>query len=208
MRFPAFRWFPGFLKVLTFLACLVPAASLAHRAFVTGDLGINPVETLTHETGQWALRLLLVTLAVTPIRRLTGWNRVIAFRRMLGLSAFFYAILHLSIWVVFDHYFTLSTMIEDIVKRPFITMGTLSLLLMLPLALTSTTWAIRKLGKRWRQLHRLVYLSAIAAVVHFIWKEKVIIDETVTYAAILAALLGTRLLLALRASRPNVSRKM
>jgi sulfoxide reductase heme-binding subunit YedZ len=198
----------GFLKFLTFLGCLVPAASLTHRAFVTGDLGINPVETLTHETGQWALRLLLATLAVTPIRRLTGWNRVIGFRRMLGLFAFFYAILHLSIWVVFDHYFTLSTMIEDVVKRPFITMGTLSLLLMLPLALTSTKWAIRKLGKRWQQLHRLVYASAIAAVVHFIWKEKVIIDETLMYAGVLAVLLGTRLLLALRASRPNVNRKM
>ena len=176
----------------------MPAALLAHRAFVTGDLGINPVETLTHETGQWALRLLLATLAVTPLRRLTGWNRVIAFRRMLGLFAFFYAILHLSIWVVFDHYFTLSTMLEDIVKRPFITMGTVSLLLMLPLALTSTKWAIRKLGRRWQQLHKLVYFSAIAAVVHFIWKEKVIIDETMMYAAILTVLLAIRVVIALR----------
>jgi sulfoxide reductase heme-binding subunit YedZ len=117
---------------------------------------------------------------------------------MLGLFAFFYAILHLSIWVVFDHYFTLSTMVEDIVKRPFITMGTLSLLLMLPLALTSTKWAIRRLGRKWQQLHRLVYASAIAAVVHFIWKEKVIIDETMIYAGVLAVLLGLRLVLALR----------
>lgn len=185
-------------KPILFAACLVPAALLAYRAFVTGDLGVNPVETLTHETGQWALRLLLVTLAVTPVRRLTGWNRVIGFRRMLGLFAFFYAILHLSIWVVFDHYFTPSTMIEDIVKRPFITMGTLSLLLMLPLALTSTTWAIRKLGRRWQQLHRLIYASAIAAVVHFIWKEKVIIDETMMYAAILTLLLAIRLVFAWR----------
>ena len=185
-------------KLILFAACLVPAALLAYRAFVTGDLGINPVETLTHETGQWALRLLLVTLAVTPVRRLTGWNRVIGFRRMLGLFAFFYAILHLSIWVVFDHYFTLSTMVEDIVKRPFITMGTLSLVLMLPLALTSTKWAIRKLGRRWQQLHRLVYLSAIAAVVHFLWKEKVIIDETLMYAGILAALLLIRVAIAWR----------
>ena len=195
--FGRFGWFGG-LKLAVFVVCLIPALRLSHAAATGGDLGINPVETLTHETGQWALRLLLVTLAVTPIRRLTGWNRAIAFRRMLGLFAFFYAILHLSIWVVFDHYFTLSTMIEDIVKRPFITMGTLSLLLMLPLALTSTKWAIRKLGRRWRQLHRLVYVSAVAAVVHFIWKEKVIIDETMMYAGILAVLLGIRLVLALR----------
>ena len=181
----------------------MPAARLGYNTWLMyqgtgGDLGINPIETLTHETGQWALRLLLLTLAVTPLRRLTGWNRIIVLRRMLGLFAFFYAILHLSVWVIFDHYFTLSTMIEDIAKRPFITMGTLSLVLMLPLALTSTKWAIRKLGRRWQQLHRLAYASAIAAVVHFIWKEKVIIDETMMYAAILAALLLIRVALAWR----------
>ncbi|MDQ3169697.1 MAG: sulfoxide reductase heme-binding subunit YedZ [Acidobacteriota bacterium] len=190
--------FLGFLRILTFLGCLVPAALLTYRAFVTGDLGINPIETLTHETGQWALRFLLASLAITPLRRLTGWNRVIVFRRMLGLFAFFYAILHLSAWVVFDHYFTLATMLEDIAKRPFITMGTISLLLMLPLALTSTKWAIRKMGKRWQTLHRIVYVSAAAAVVHFIWKEKVIISETVIYAAILVLLLGIRVFFALR----------
>ena len=186
------------LRVLTFLGCLAPAAVLAYRAFVTGDLGINPIETLTHDTGEWALRLLLASLAVTPLRRITGWNRVIVFRRMLGLFAFFYAILHLSVWVVFDHYFTLATMVEDIVKRPFITMGTVSLLLMVPLALTSTKWAIRKMGRRWQALHRIVYVSAAAAVVHFIWKEKVIIDETMIYAAVLALLLGIRLVFAWR----------
>ncbi|MBA3949883.1 MAG: sulfoxide reductase heme-binding subunit YedZ [Acidobacteria bacterium] len=190
--------FLGVLRVLTFLACLAPAALLTYRAFVTGDLGVNPVETLTHETGQWSLRLLLASLAITPIRRLTGWNRVIVFRRMLGLFAFFYAILHLSVWVVFDHYFTLSTMLEDITKRPFITMGTIALLLMVPLALTSTKWAIRKMGRRWQTLHRLVYVSAAAAVVHFIWKEKVLIDETLIYAAILVALLAIRVVFALR----------
>jgi sulfoxide reductase heme-binding subunit YedZ len=185
-------------KLILFAACLVPAALLAYRAFVTGDLGINPVETLTHETGQWALRLLLATLAVTPLRRLTGWNRLIAVRRMLGLFAFFYAILHLSIWVVFDHYFTLPTMLEDVVKRPFITAGTLALLTMVPLALTSTKGSIRRLGKRWQTLHRLIYVSAAAAVVHFLWKEKVIINETLMYAGILAVLLGIRVVFALR----------
>ena len=108
-----------------------------------GDLGVNPIETLTHRTGQWALRFLLASLAITPIRRITGWNRIIVFRRMLGLFAFFYALLHLSVWMVFDHYFAIGTMMEDIVKRPFITAGTVALLAMLPLALTSTKWAIR-----------------------------------------------------------------
>ena len=176
----------------------MPAASLAWRAFVTGDLGVNPIETLTHQTGLWSLRLLLVTLAVTPIRRFSGWNRVIGYRRMLGLFAFFYAVLHLSIWVVFDHYFALSTMADDVLNRPFITAGSVALLLMLPLALTSTTWAIRRLGRRWQQLHRLIYVSAAAAVLHFIWKEKVIITETLMYAGILAVLLSMRVFFAVR----------
>jgi sulfoxide reductase heme-binding subunit YedZ len=193
------------LKIAVFAACLVPAALLTYRALVSGDLGVNPVETLTHETGQWALRLLLATLAVTPLRRLTGWNRLIAFRRMLGLFAFFYAILHLSVWMVFDHYFTLQTMVEDVVKRPFITAGTVALLTMVPLALTSTKGSIRRLGKRWQTLHRLIYVSAAAAVVHFLWKEKVIINETLMYAAILAVLLGIRVVFAIRkrAARPT-----
>lgn len=191
------------LKLAVFAACLAPAARLAYSTWLMytgagGDLGVNPVETLTHQTGQWALRLLLATLAITPLRRLTGWNRIITFRRMLGLFAFFYAILHLSVWMVFDHYFTLTTMLEDVVKRPFITMGTLALLLMLPLALTSTTWSIRKLGRRWQQLHRLIYVSAAAAVIHFIWKEKVIINETLMYAAVLALLLAIRVVFAVR----------
>ena len=178
-----------------------------------GNLGVNPVETLTHQTGQWALRLLLASLAITPIRRITGWNRIIVFRRMLGLFAFFYAVLHLAVWGIFDHdYFrSVSTMTEDIVKRPFITMGSLALLLMIPLALTSTKGWIRRMGKRWTQLHRLVYVSAIAAVIHFLWKEKVIINETVTYAAILALLLAIRVFFAVRkriaaASAPTASR--
>jgi methionine sulfoxide reductase heme-binding subunit len=123
------------------------------------------------------------------------------FRRPLGLFAFFYAILHLSVWMVFDHYFTIQTMVSDILKRPFITMGTLSLLLMLPLALTSTKGSIRRMGKRWAQLHRLVYVSAIAAVIHFLWKEKVITDETLSYAAIVAVLLAIRVVFVLRKRR-------
>jgi sulfoxide reductase heme-binding subunit YedZ len=117
---------------------------------------------------------------------------------MLGLYAFFYAILHLSVWVVFDHYFTLSTMIEDVLKRPFITMGTISLVLMVPLAITSTKGWIRRMGKRWAQLHRIVYVSAAAAVVHFIWKEKVIIDETLAYAGVFVLLMLIRIVYAIR----------
>lgn len=190
-------------RILVFAACLYPAAYYGYQTWLLyqgagGDLGVNPIETLTHQTGQWALRLLLASLAITPIRRITGWNRIIVFRRPLGLFAFFYAILHLSVWTVFDHYFTLSTMVEDIVKRPFITMGTLSLLLMLPLALTSTKGWIRRMGKRWTRLHRLVYVSAIAAVIHFLWKEKVVINETLMYAGILALLLAVRVFFAVR----------
>ena len=186
-------------RLLVFAACLYPAAELSYRVYSGGDLGVNPVETLTHQTGQWALRLLLASLAITPIRRISGWNRIIVFRRMLGLFAFFYAVLHLGVWGVFDHnYFTLSTMWPDVMKRPFITMGSLAFLLMLPLALTSTKGWIRRMGKRWTQLHRLVYASAIAAVIHFIWKEKVIIDETMMYAAILALLLAIRVFFAVR----------
>ena len=191
------------LKAAVFVACLIPAAALSYQTWLLysgagGDLGVNPIETLTHRTGQWALRLLLATLAITPIRRITGWNAVIRFRRMLGLFAFFYALLHLSVWMVFDHYFTIQTMVEDIVKRPFITAGSVALLTMLPLALTSTKGSIRRLGRRWTQLHRLIYVSGVAAVLHFLWKEKVIIDETLMYAGILAVLLGIRVAFAIR----------
>jgi sulfoxide reductase heme-binding subunit YedZ len=124
---------------------------------------------------------------------------------MLGLFAFFYAILHLSVWMVFDHYFTVETMLEDVLERPFITAGSVALLTMVPLALTSTTWSIRTLGRRWQTLHRLIYVSAAAAVLHFLWKEKVIINETLMYAAILAVLLGIRVVFAIRkrAARPT-----
>ena len=186
-----------------FAACLVPAADLAWNTWqlyagTGGDLGVNPIETLTHRTGQWALRLLLVTLAITPLRRVSGWNRLVRFRRMFGLFAFFYAVLHFSVWMVFDHYFTIETMAEDILERPFITAGAIALLAMIPLALTSTAWSIRKLGRRWQVLHRLIYVSGIAAVLHFLWKEKVIINETVAYAAILTLLLSIRVVFAVR----------
>jgi sulfoxide reductase heme-binding subunit YedZ len=190
-------------KPLIFLAALVPASFLAWALLRAPEhLGVNPAETLQLETGIWALRFLLATLAVTPLRRLTGWHPIIQFRRMLGLFAFFYACLHLMTYVVLDRYFDLSGVWEDVVKRPFITAGMLAFVLMIPLAITSTKGWIRRLGRRWQLLHRLVYFSAAAACVHFIWKVKVPVGEPVYYAAILGVLLAFRVIYYVR--RPYV----
>jgi len=188
------------LKTIAFLLALVPLGSLAYRTY-TNDLGVNPAETLQLATGGWALKFLVITLAVTPIRRLTGWNRVIQYRRMLGLFAFFYACLHLLTYVVLDKYFALGEMMADVVKRPFITAGSVAFLAMVPLAITSTRGWIRRLGRRWQVLHRLIYISAVAAAVHFIWKVKVAIGEPVYYAIVIAVLLGFRILWQLRANK-------
>ena len=185
------------VKPALFLLALGPVGRLAYGAYAH-DLGVNPAETLQLRTGLWALRFLLVTLAVTPLRRLTGWNRVIQYRRMLGLFAFFYASLHLLTYVVFDVVFDVGAIVEDVAKRPFITLGMVAFLAMLPLAITSTKGWIRRLGRRWQTLHRLVYFSAAAASLHFIWKVKVVIGEPVYYALILAVLLGFRLVWRLR----------
>lgn len=185
------------LKIVVLLAALLPAAYLTYALFY-GDLGANPAETLQLQTGIWALRLLVVTLAITPVRRLTGWNRVIQFRRMLGLLSFFYAVLHVATYVVLDRYFDLSGVWEDIVKRPFITAGMVAFVAMVPLALTSTKGSIRRLGRRWQVLHRLVYVSAIAAAIHYLWKVKVMVGSPVNYAALLALLLVMRAFLAWR----------
>ena len=184
--------FPRRLKPVVFLACLGPALLLVWDTF-TGGLSVNPIEDITHRTGDWALRFLLVTLAITPIRWLTGWNAVIRFRRMAGLFAFFYATLHFSTYIVFDHFFDVASIIEDIAERKYVTAGFLAFVLMVPLAVTSTRGMIRRLGKRWISLHRLVYISAIAGVVHFVWLVKLDIREPLIYAAILAGLLGARL---------------
>ena len=188
------------LKPIVFVAALVPAGWLV-LAGLTGNLGVNPAETIQLQTGRWALRLLLATLAVTPIRRVTGWNAVIQYRRMLGLFAFFYATLHFASYVVLDQYFAVDAMIADVVKRPFITIGFTAFVLMLPLALTSTKGWIRRLGRRWQALHRLIYPAAICAVVHFIWKVKVVIGDPVLYAAVLAVLLAFRVAWSLRRAR-------
>lgn len=173
------------------LLCLVPAGRLAW-GLVSGDLGPNPVDTLTKETGTWALRLLLASLAVTPLRRLTGWHGIIRYRRTLGLLAFFYAVLHAATWSVFDHALDLEHLIADVVRRPFITAGFTAFVLMVPLAATSTAAAIRRLGRRWQLLHRLVYVSAAAGVVHYYWLVKADTTAPFRYAMVLVALLGLR----------------
>jgi sulfoxide reductase heme-binding subunit YedZ len=187
-------------KPLSFVLALVPLLWLVRRT-LQNDLGVNPAETLQLQTGLWALRFLLATLAITPLRRLTGWHRVIQYRRMLGLFAFFYASLHVLTWIVLDQYFDVQAMLADVVKRPFITAGMLAFLTMVPLALTSTKGWIRRLGRNWQVLHRLIYVSGAAAALHFVWKVKIAIGEPVYYAAILAALLAFRLLWYLRPDR-------
>src|SRR3954466_8509979 len=157
------RWRPV-AKVVLFLAALVPVALLV-RGMLTGDLGINPAETIQLETGRWTFKFLLLTLAITPVRRLTHWNRLVQFRRMLGLFAFFYGVLHFAAYWAFDLVFSFGRMFADIGKRPFITMGFTALLLMAPLAVTSTKGWIRRLGRNWSRLHRLIYVSAIAAAI-------------------------------------------
>ncbi len=180
-------------KPLIFVAALSPGLWLGYRAY-SGRLSVNPIEDITLTTGIWALRFLLVSLAITPIRRITGWQRIIQYRRMLGLFAFFYATLHLLTYVVLDQGLAFEYILPDIVKRPYITMGMTAFTLMLPLALTSTRGWIRRLGRKWQLLHRLVYLSAIAACVHFLWKVKIAIGEPVYYAVALAVLLLFRVL--------------
>jgi sulfoxide reductase heme-binding subunit YedZ len=192
-------------KAAVFLACLLPFAHLVWGA-LSNALGPNPIETITHATGRWALRLLLATLAVTPVRRLTGWNRLIAFRRMLGLFAFFYAALHFATYIVLDHFFDWSTIVEDIAKRPFITAGFGAFLLLVPLAVTSTAGWVRRLGRRWQQLHRIIYVSAALGVLHYIWKVKSDLRSPLRYAAVLTLLLLFRVIWARRAYAGHRSR--
>ena len=179
-------------KPIVFTLALVPLAALIFFV-LTGRTSANPAEDILLTTGIWALRFLLVTLAVTPLRRLTGWNVLIQYRRMLGLFAFFYGCVHLASYIAFDRFFAFGEILADVAKRPFITAGMAAFVLMVPLAITSTKGWIRRLGRRWQVLHRLVYLSGIAACLHFVWKVKVVLGEPVYYAAILGALLAFRL---------------
>jgi zinc protease len=179
-------------KAGVWIACLTPLAKLLY-GFWTDDLTANPISYVTNELGQTTLRLLLLSLALTPLRLLLGWGWQMTFRRLLGLFAFFYVCLHLSVWVVLDHFFDWHEMGADIVKRPYITVGMLAFTLLVPLAATSTTAAIKRLGAaRWRRLHRLVYAAAVAGCLHFIWLAKKVRPDPWVYAAILALLLGIR----------------
>ena len=180
-------------KGLVLLLGLMPFCLLVWDS-VTGGLSVNPVEDITHRTGDWALRFILVALAVTPVRWISGWNPIIRYRRMVGLLAFFYASLHFSTYIVFDHFFDVSSIFEDVAERKYVTAGFVGFVLMLPLAITSTQGWIRRLGKRWSLLHRFIYVVAIAGVVHFLWLVKLENSEPLVYAAVLAVLLGSRLI--------------
>jgi sulfoxide reductase heme-binding subunit YedZ len=182
------------LKLSVFVVCLFPLGQLLYYGF-TDDLTANPIEYITRFTGSWALIMLLASLSITPLRRILGWNELIKFRRMLGLFAVFYRLLHFSTYMVLDHFFDFQAIAKDIIKRPYVTAGFTAFVLLIPLAVTSTATMIRRLGRRWQQLHRLVYVAAIAAVIHFYWLVKADIRRPVQYGAILALLLGYRLVI-------------
>lgn len=202
------------IKGLVFVVAAAPAVRVVTLTVTdilgtTRALGANPIDTLTDVTGIWALRFVLLSLAITPLRRLTGWNVLIRYRRMLGLFAFFYAGLHFTTWIGLDQGLlwplilpeaagdqavTFDVILRDIAKRPYITVGFTGFVLMIPLAVTSTAGWIRRLGGRWwNRLHRLAYVTGVCGVVHFLWLVKVVEAEQITYAVILAVLLGLRL---------------
>ena len=195
-------------KAPVFAAALVPLLWLTWGAF-TDNLGANPIDVITDETGTWTLRFLVLTLAVTPLRRLSGWNGATRFRRMLGLFAFFYGSLHFLTYLWLDQFFALDEIVKDIVKRPFITVGFSAFVLMLPLALTSTAGWIRRLGgRRWQAIHRLVYASAALGVVHYWWLVKSDVSRPLRYGLIVGALLGVRLWWTARKRLPRPSGKV
>ncbi len=182
-------------KVAVFLLCLVPVGMLGWRAY-QGDLTVNPIEYITRNTGDWTLRFLLITLAITPLRKLPGLTNLIRFRRMLGLFAFFYGCLHFTTYIWFDKFFDVQEMVKDITLRKFIMAGATSFLLMVPLAFTSTAGWVRRLGgKNWQRLHYAIYASAAAGVIHYVWLVKSDLRAPLTYAGILAVLLVWRVVL-------------
>jgi sulfoxide reductase heme-binding subunit YedZ len=176
-------------KIILFITALFPVAKLAWKALHAG-LGANPIEVITHSTGDWTLIFVLITLSVTPIRRLTHQYWLIGLRRMIGLFAFFYGFLHFTTYIWLDKFFDVHEMVKDIYKRPFITVGFSAFVLMIPLAATSTAWSIRRLGgKNWQRLHRLIYLTAILGVIHYIWLVKADKRKPLEYGIVLAVLL-------------------
>jgi sulfoxide reductase heme-binding subunit YedZ len=180
------------VKPIVFVAALGPLAWLVYN-MVWGDLGANPIETITNSTGIWTLRFIVITLAITPVRWLTKWNPIINLRRMLGLFAFFYGTIHFMIYFVLDRSLMFDGLWEDIVKRPYITVGFTGFVLMIPLALTSTKGWIRRLGgRRWNLLHKLIYATGVLGVIHYLWKVKLDVTNPLIYLAIVAVLLLVR----------------
>ena len=196
------------LKAAAFAAALIPAAALAYRFYrffyaqEFTALPANPGDYITDQTGTWALALLVITLTVTPLRRLTKWNDLVKLRRMLGLFSFFYATLHMLTWVVFVNFFDVAAMIADVAKRPYITVGMATFLILLSLAVTSNRFAQRRLGRRWQKLHRLVYAAAIGGVIHFWWQVKADITLPRRWAVAVALLLAFRVWWAWRHRTP------
>lgn len=187
------QWRRRVFKPVVWLVCLTPAALLLYDGF-QGELGANPVETITNTTGIWTLRLIVAGLAITPLRWATGLNPLINYRRLVGLFAFFYGTLHFLTYFILDHQLEFSGLWDDVVKRPYITAGFTAFVLMIPLALTSTTGWIRRMGgKRWNLLHRLVYITALAGVLHYFWKVKLDATHPIYYGIGVAILLGIRL---------------
>jgi methionine sulfoxide reductase heme-binding subunit len=194
------------LKGATWLLCLLPLVVLAYRAFTDG-LGANPISYVTNWLGQWTFRLLLVGLALTPLRIVAGLAWPVLLRRLVGLYTFFYASLHFLVWILIDHFFNWNQMLADLVKRRYITVGMAALLLLIPLAITSTNGMVRRLGgNTWRRLHRLVYLVGVLAALHFLWLAKGFRPDAFLYAGILALLLGVRLFDAFRRRAARAAR--
>ncbi|HEX9727732.1 MAG TPA: protein-methionine-sulfoxide reductase heme-binding subunit MsrQ [Gemmatimonadales bacterium] len=180
------------LKPAVFLLCTAPFALLLLDV-ARDALGAEPITEITHRTGKWGLTFLVITLAVTPVRRLTSWNRIAGYRRMLGLFAFFYVCLHFLTYIVLDQFFGFAFILEDIAERPYITVGFTSFVMLIPLAVTSTKGWIRRLGRRWSQLHRLAYLAAAGGVCHFLWLVKADRRRPEIYGIVLIVLLAARL---------------
>lgn len=181
-------------KPLVFLACLLPAAIIVGDVLnITGTLGANPIEELQDRFGNWGLRFILLTLTITPLRKVSGWNWLIRFRRLFGLFAFFYVLMHFLTWLILDQSLLLAAVVEDIFERPFITIGFAAFLILIALAVTSTTGIRRRLGRRWQKLHNAVYVAAILGVWHYWWQVKLDLTDPAIYTAILLALLGYRL---------------
>lgn len=187
------QWIRRVFKPLVFFLCLIPLILLIENA-LTGNLSANPIDDFTDTTGTWTLRFLMITLSVTPLRKLTRWNWMLQFRRMLGLFAFFYVALHFTTYVYLDQFFDWSEIVADVAKRPFITVGFASFLMMIPLAATSTDRITKWMGaKRWNLLHKLVYLIGTGGVIHYLWLVKADRQRPLMYGALLAVLLGYRL---------------